>query len=114
MKGVRQFGLLLAGFFVLAGVAISLYFYITLADTARFRDRFITRKYEGSLSEDLGFLAALTTEASKEFNFASSSEKYITEQIRSDLLGLKVSLEALKPLLPGRPRARPLHFEEVR
>lgn len=97
---IRRLGPVFAWSFVTGSVAISIYLYLTLSDASRFRDRFITRKYEGSSSEDLGFLAALTTEASKEFTFTSEREKLITEQIRRDLTELKYYLGELKPLPP--------------
>jgi signal transduction histidine kinase len=99
---------------VAVSIAISIYSYLTLRDATRFRDRFITRRYEGSLSEDLGFLAALTTEASKEFNFESKDEQRITNLIQKDLEHLKGALDNLKALPPGQqPMPSDLSLEAI-
>jgi signal transduction histidine kinase len=102
-RKVLRLGLVsIAWIFFFASVALSIYSFKALQDTAHFRDNFITRKYEGSLSEDLGFVAALTTEASREFNFESKDEQRITDQISKGLTDLKYSVEALKPLPSNR------------
>ncbi len=84
---------IVAALLVLTG-AVSTYSYLAYRDAIQFRDNLINRKYEGSLTEDLGFMAALTAEISLGFE-ESEEEDRRTERIRSSLLNVRSSLEAL-------------------
>jgi signal transduction histidine kinase len=83
----------------LLGVVVLLSFWLfrNFWGMAHLRDELIARKYEGSLSEDLGFIVSLTSEVSREYNFNTPSELRRTESIRKVLVQAKNRLESLRP-----------------
>ncbi|HVT60186.1 MAG TPA: HAMP domain-containing sensor histidine kinase [Thermoanaerobaculia bacterium] len=87
--------------FPIAALIVSLCSVWALWRTARFRDDLIARKYEGSLSENLGFQAVLTSEASRSYDFGTRDEQERTARIRAALLRASRRLAALKP--PSSP-----------
>lgn len=85
-----------------AGLAAttSFYSFFGFRDSALFRDQLIAKKYEGSLSEDLGFEVALTAEIAGGFDSASDEEKRIAEAIGAYLRAAKAAVEGIEPLPP--------------
>lgn len=69
-------------------------------DITHLRDDLIAGKYEGSLSENLGFIAALNSEGSRSFDFTTAAERRITERIRAALIKAQVRLEGLHSAPP--------------
>lgn len=82
--------------------------------TARFRDDLIARRYEGSLSENLGFQAVLTSEASRKLDFQTAAEQQRAARIRAALTRATRRLETLRPV-PSRAAsaARSLPLESM-
>jgi len=84
---------------VLLGVVVLLSFWLfrSFWEVAHLSDDLIARKYEGSLSEDLGFITTLTSEVSREYNFNTATELQRTANIRKVLTRAKSRLESLHP-----------------
>ncbi len=107
----HQYSLLIVAALLVSTGAVSTYAYLAYRDVAQFRDNLINRKYEGSLTEDLGFMAALTAETSLGFG-GTEEEEQRTERIRNSLLNVRDSLEALN-LVTGELPGHDLPLETV-
>lgn len=78
-------------------VLLSAWLFRSFWGMAHLRDALIARKYEGSLSEDLGFIVSLTNEVSGTYDFTTPAEKRRTESISQVLAHAKGRLESLRP-----------------
>jgi len=100
-EGRPQLRHILLFVFLLLVLFFSSWLFISLWAVAHLHDDLIARKYEGSLSEDLGFIVTLTSEVARKFPFDTPAEKQRTESIRRQLFQAKEHLESLAiPALP--------------
>lgn len=84
-----------------ASIVIIIYLNNRITFTARFRDKVITNKYDGTLSEYLGFSTMLTAEISSQLDLTSVEEKNKTGTIKNRLMKFKKKIERLAAPLSG-------------
>lgn len=81
-------------------LVLSLFFFSwtfwSLWAVVHLHDELVARKYEGSLSEDLGFVVTLTSQVSRKFEFNTQVERQRTANIRATLFQAKKRLESLQ------------------
>ncbi len=84
-------------------ILVIVYLNKVIANTGEFRDQVIADKYEGSLSENLGFLTMLTAEISSQLELKSDKESEKKEIIEKYLLDLKKKIDSLPAPTIGIP-----------
>ncbi len=93
----QRFVLPAVSFLALVALSSATYSYLGIDKVVRSQDRLIERKYEGSLSENLGFLTVLATEISQNYDFESREETAKTESVEVYLRSVKGALESAAP-----------------
>ena len=90
--------LVVTGLLLVLVLGFSIWLVLTFLKIIHFRDNLIDRQYEGSLSTNLGFLVAITSEAARGGALSSDALDRQRDELVHQLLDIRNYLSSLTPL----------------